>query len=146
MAASTGLTKSQRRRANQRRQKQATKLFEETMGPMPEHIKQWFASGEGNLLPIPPEQLEPFERAPSHMVEQDEWYVGLNREKLAELSAQAGASRTDERDQRCGELRLQYPKHWCKRGGAGRIARAETKAGNPISERTVKRYFDLTKK
>jgi hypothetical protein len=141
----TGLTKGKRRRANQRRRKQLDALWEETMGPMPEDLKQYMASHEGNI-PKTPVQQDAFERAPSHMVEYDESSVGLNSEKLADLSAKASRSRTIERDKRISDLRLQYQKHWSKRGGAGRIARSETKAGNPISERTVQRYFHLTQK
>jgi hypothetical protein len=99
---------------------------------------------DGNLQAVPDWQREPWERAPSHMVEYDEGYIGLNTKKLAKLSAKASASRTDERNQQIIELKNKYPRHWGKRGGAGFIARSETKKGNPISERTVRGYCKKT--
>jgi hypothetical protein len=140
--ARKGLTKGQRRRANQRRRKQSAILWEETMGPVPEHIEQFFKSVEPNITTI--ERGEPWENAPPHMVDYDEC-PGLNTDALTRLNEKASVSRTQERNQQISELKAKYLNYWGKRGGARFIAKAETDTGSPITGRTVQKYFKLTK-
>jgi hypothetical protein len=145
MMAGRGRTKSQRRRDNERRRKAADRLIEEIMGPMPEHIKR-FASIGGNLKdPTPIDQLEAWQRAPLHVVEYDEC-PDLDRAVLARMSESASESRTQERLLQARELKAKYRHLWGKRGTPKIIASLETEEGNPLSERTVQRYFKLTKK
>jgi hypothetical protein len=134
------LTKSQRRRARERQQKELARQWQETMGPAPELPRDLEMLLGRNIPEQPPEPINPWERAPSHMVDYDEC-PGLNAEALARLSEKAGDRRTDERSQRINDLRLKYPNHWGKRGGAKYIALTESDTGDPISERTVLNYF-----
>ena len=94
--------------------------------------------------PIPPDQLNSWEKAPSYLVDYDE-QPSLRDDILNNMSRKAGSSRTAERDQKISELRLKYPKHWGKRGGARFIALHETPPEDPISARTVQNYFKITK-
>jgi hypothetical protein len=110
------------------------------MGRIPEFTKEFEAALGRNLDPS--EKQAPWERAPSHVVEYDEC-IDLNRALLAGMSKKAGEARTEERVQRISDLRLKYQHRWGKRGAAKQIASFETEAGNPLSERTIQKYFRL---
>jgi hypothetical protein len=140
-----GLSKGQRRRANERQRKQAERLFAETMGPMTEAVTRFMDKVEPNVCPMPAEQQEAWERAPSHTVIYDEC-PSLNTAVLADMAKAAGDSRTTETEATISELRLKYPAYWGRRARAGTIARRETNSGNPLSERTVQNYFKMTRK
>ncbi len=141
------LTKTQKRRASRKRPKKAAKLFEQAMGPrrqIPEELIIAFGVNT-NCPATPPDEKQPWERAPDHMVVWDE-DPGLDRAAQIRLTATASESRTYESDLRAGELKLKYPQYWSKRGGAGFISRAEAKAGTPIPERTVFSMIARSKK
>lgn len=142
--AGAGLTKSQRRRENERLRRESEQLFEENMGPIPEHIIRFMSAIDPNNHPVPAEQRQPWERAPAHTVVHDE-YPGLNTEVLAEMSKSAGDNRTAERNLRISELKLKYLADWNQRGVAKKIASLETEQGNPLSERTVQNYVKMTR-
>ena len=140
------LTKSQRRRANEKRRKQASAQFDQQMGPVPTHIDQYFTSiAENTNCPIPREQREPWELAPAHMVDFCETPT-VNDLKLKRLSATAGKFRTSERDVRIGAMRANSPDLWCIRGKAHLIAARHAKEdGEMISVRTIQDYIKITK-
>jgi len=111
---------------------------------MPEHVIHFLNRVEPNVHPIPAAQQQAWERAPAHTVMHDEC-PGLNTGVMTEMSGSAGEDRTSERDLRAGELKLKYPEDWGRRGRPKAIASLENAAGNPITERTVQRYFKLPK-
>ncbi len=78
------------------------------------------------------------------MVERDEC-PALDRNKQARLAALGTASRQREIDELIAELRLKHF-DWGQRGSARKIAKKETSDGNPISTRTLQRYFKRAKK
>ena len=136
-----GLTKSQHRRANQRRRKQSGKPFDD-MGPAPALTLE-LAISLGNNLDRPSDSA-PWEKAPAHVVDYDEC-PSVKTDELKRISARASNSRTRERNVRIGELKLKYQRLWGKRGAAKVIAQRETDDENPLSERTVQGYFKITK-
>jgi hypothetical protein len=142
--ANAGLTKSQRRRENERLQREAEQLFEEIMGSPSAAVVDFLNTVEPNILPGPAGQQQAWERAPAHTVIHDE-SPGLNTRVLANMSDLASESRTAESKLRISELRLKYPADWGQRGRAKKIAMLETEQGNPLSERTVQNYFKMTR-
>jgi hypothetical protein len=142
--AGAGLTKSQRRRENERLRRQGKKDFEENMGPMPEHVIRFLSTVEPNIHAMPAGQQQSWERAPAHTVDYDE-NPEVNTEVLARMSKSAGDSRTAERNLRISELKLKYLADWNQRGVAKKIASLETEQGNPLSERTVQNYVKMTR-
>lgn len=134
------LTKSQRRRARERQQKELARHWQETMGPAPELPRDLEMLLGRNIPDQPPEPIDPWERAPSHMVDYDE-QPSLNKEALNQMSESAAARRTRERLAQIAELKAKYPKLWGMRGAAKTIASLETDDENPLSERTVQKYF-----
>lgn len=112
-------------------------------GPVPDYVKE-YRSKHGNLDVL--DAPAALERAPIHMIEISEFYVGLNEEKIAELSALAGNARSEERDQRMNELRAKHADVWGKRGGPRKIVQRESRGRNPISLRTVQKYFKDSEK
>jgi hypothetical protein len=129
------LTKSQRRRANERARKAQDRWWDENMGPAPPLDDEL-----GRNIDETPEV---WQRAPAHVVDTEN--LAVDRSAMAQLSRQGNASKASESEARASELKLRYPNHWGRRGGAGFIARKENDAGNPISERTVRNYFKLKK-
>jgi hypothetical protein len=142
------LTKSQRRRANERNRKKVAKLYSPPSGQiaMADDPKR-FLEANSNLLPRDPEDIEPFERAPPHTLEFSEDFIGVSSEKVRGLARTAGARRTAEREQQISDLKARYPQWWGRRSGAKNIASLEAEAGNgPFSERTIQKYFKMKKK
>ncbi len=142
--AKAALTKSQRRRENERRRILAAKPFQEEIGARSARTAELVAALGSNLAATPLEQLEPWEKAPAHLVDYDE-QPSLKVEELNRMSRLASEKKRDERDVAIGELKLRYRNLWGKRGAARIIAQRETRDENPLSERTVQNYFKITK-
>jgi hypothetical protein len=138
------LTKSQRRRANERRRKESALRWQQEMGPPPAPTKG--IAGLGSNLDgfdLPPHQREPWEKAPAHLVDKTCEQPSLKDDALKHMSRRAGDSRTQKRFLEISELKLKYQGSWGKRSGAKVIASFESEHGNPISERTLQKYFKL---
>src|SRR5271163_1766349 len=105
------LTKSQRRRANERRRKQADRLFHDTVGPMPEYPKELLTALGSNLES--PLARESWEKAPAHLVDYDE-HPSLKDDELVRMSRLASNSRTQKRSAQISKLKLKYPDQWGK--------------------------------
>jgi hypothetical protein len=129
------LTKSQRRRSNQRYRKEVERRFREEMGPAPELPADLedALKKHGNL--DKPLDDEPWEKAPPHMVDYDEC-PGLNEGALKKLSKAGNDARVDMRDDQIGDLKKRYPSKWGKRSGAKYISEREG-----VPERTLQRWF-----
>ncbi|MBR0671725.1 hypothetical protein [Neoroseomonas soli] len=104
---------------------------------MPTHLVGW-PGAEGNLEKHKP--AEAWERAPSYLVQAGECPC-LDAHALQELTQASGRARAQERTVRIAELKAKYPDFWGKRGTAKVIASLETADGNPLMERTVRKYF-----
>jgi hypothetical protein len=137
------LTKGQRRRANERRRKKAAEHFL-AAGPMPAYTAEFlrYIKSKSNL--DRPLEKEPWMKAPAHMVEYDEW-PSLKKSEVGRLSRAGCEGQVGKRDDQISDMKFQYSRYWGKRGGAKKIAERERASGNPISERTILRYFRVTK-
>jgi hypothetical protein len=141
------LTKSQRRRRNERTAKSHAKR----LGPIPDWAKNFSSS----MKPIT-DELQAWQKAPRHMVDYDieeMWDTPtINSDAQKELTEAAAKVRTEDKEERMQELKLLYPKDWKRRSGAKRIASFELDAEEPIKVReepikvrTVQRYIKTGK-
>lgn len=92
-----GPTKSQRRRARERRVRQQAHEFDEKMGPMPLHIVEAIAVLGANTEII--RGQDKFERAPLHVVMAGEC-PSVDRGIMNRLSAQASERRAEPQNDR----------------------------------------------
>lgn len=134
------LTKGQRRRRNARLKREESRWFRETIGPLPSYLSAGHVAP--NIFPRDPSQLTPEERAPSHVVDWSEEPT-INDDIMSALRQRSAQSRRRELLTVIGELKLKHCKYWGQRSRAKLIASLETENGNPISVRTVQRYFKL---
>jgi hypothetical protein len=137
------LTKSQRRRRNEKMRKQQQKLLDEIFEFRPQVAPERRAYFLDNSNTRPFEEQAAFERAPAHVVEYGEDYIGLDNAVLRRMTNAATEKRIEEKLLRVRELKAKYPELWGKRGTPKIIASHETDEGNPLSERTVQGYFKL---
>ena len=132
-------TKSARRRANERKRKAAAANFAAELGPVPDHIRQ----AAKDLCDNTSQDLrqEPFERAPAHMVDYDE-YPTINKSALREISKAAADERSLSRAETKSELKRLYADIWGTRGSPKLISKMHEEAGQgKISERTIRQYM-----
>lgn len=121
----TKLTKSQRRRRNEKRKDQQNQDWIERMGQAPSNdiSRFWKPNITENFI------AEPWERAPAHVVDYDahteEDCPEINIDAMKSISNKAAAIRKEDGEERHRELRNKYPHLIGVRGGA---ARARNKA------------------
>lgn len=138
------LTRSARRRKNERIKKAAIEALEKGLGPKPAYIIEWEEKIGPNIADIDERQLSPAERAPPHMVDNDE-HPSINAQNVKALSNSASEARQERKNSDIDFLQKVYSNYWGKRGRAKAIASLETQAGRPISERTIRDYFAKTR-
>jgi hypothetical protein len=142
------LTKNERRRANRKRRKEQQEWWDRKIGapiPLPAEIEAALGTNvRSNSLPK--DQMEPYERAPTYLVDDGE-YPSLNHEILKSLGKARGRNQTDDKEERIADLRLRYAPYWGRRGGTKKIAEAEARRVETApAERTIRDYFALTRK
>lgn len=135
------LTRSQRRRRNERIRTEQAAQFVRRVGPTPGYAKK--STGR-----IKETEKTPAEKAPPHMAFHDisdpDNAPEIDAEAQRRLTDAAAEVRAENKKERSEELKDLYPKDW-KRGGAKRIASCEAEAGRPIDVRTVQRYINAGK-
>jgi hypothetical protein len=133
------LTKSQRRRRNERIRKEHAKR----LGTAPDYVKK-------SNMQMKEIEKTPAEKAPPHMVSHDisepDNVPEINEDAQRQLTEDAAEVLADNKKEQVEKLRRRYPQDWKRRGGAKRIASFEVDAGRPIDVRTVQRYIKAGKK
>lgn len=133
----------QSKTGSQRIRREKARWFNKTIGAIPASLASAFDGIPGNIVPLDPSQLTPEERAPAHVVKYGEVPI-FNDAALENIRAKSSNDKRNERDHQIATLKLKYREIWGKRSEAKRIAALETEDGNPLSERTVQRYFKLS--
>lgn len=135
------LTKSQRRRRNEKLRREQERHWNEVIGPMPLYQSE-FAAELGANTELP---REPWRRAPLHMIDHD--LQAIDGQAQADLSTAAGRARIDDRLMRIAEMRKENRDIWLKRG-APRIIASRWNRLHPddsVTVRTVQSYVRSSK-
>ena len=136
------LTKSQRRRRNQKLRREQERHWSQAIGPMPIYESE-IASELGENTELP---REPWQRAPLHMIDHD--LQAIDPHAQADLWTAPAQCRSDDRLMRIAEMRKENRDIWLKRGAARIIASRWNRLhpDDSVTVRTVQSYVQSSKK